>query len=70
MASTEEELSDYDVMDFPIFLTKVSNYIDFRIKITLKSPQIFYPGEEKIVPTRLTDFCHAFSYKLPHQRRG
>ena len=53
MASTDEELSDYDVMFFPIYLTKVSNFIDFRIKITLKSPQIFYPGEEKIVPTRL-----------------
>ena len=53
MASTEEEVSDYDVMDFPIFLTKVSIYIDFRIKIHLKTSQIFYPGEEKIIPTRL-----------------
>ena len=53
MASTEEDESDYDVVDFPIFLTKVSSLIDFRIKIKLKNPEIFYPGEEKIVPTRL-----------------
>ena len=53
MASTEEEEDDYNITDFPLFLTKVSNFIDFRIKIQLKSSQIFYPGEEKIVPTKL-----------------
>lgn len=53
MASIEEEVIDYDVVDFPIFIPYYPHLIEFRVKIQLKCNQVFFPGEEKAVPTRL-----------------
>ena len=54
MASIEEEIpSDVDLLDFPILVPHHPHLIEFRLLIQLKCNQVFFPGEEKAVPTRL-----------------
>ena len=52
MNPVDEELpEDYNSLEFPIFNS--SDLIEYRVKINLKCSQVFFPGEEKMIPTRL-----------------